>query len=250
MRTQRKLALVAALALVALSPAPLRSEAPHSASPRIDPAAPRGHYIEARTAAVFAGACHYGAQLTTQGREAVIAWCFDGGQADGLSLAGVNVVCAVSGEANLAEDAERHSIVYVSESATPAQGRAAVKLVRARHADLLGDVRSVRTAKIAHRSDEDGYAVTIPGVLTVAGDVVPDRCCKMELQVWYAPLAERDGVVPSGLELDGRNVRDVEIGNNATFRYDERSLGPVWRRHDENNGFVGRFSFGATRSKP
>jgi len=252
MRTQLQGALTAALALVALSPAPV-----HSESQELDPALPRGHYVEARTAAVFAGACHYGGQLTTQGREAVVAWRFEGGLADGVELGGVNVVCAIAGTANLAVDAERRSVIYVSEDVSPERRRAAVGLVRARYAELLGDVRSVRSARIVHRSDENGYSVTIPDVLTVAGSLVPDRCCKMELQVWYAPFGKQMGGEPDGElaelgeELGGGDVHGVEVGNNAIFRYDERSLGPVWRRHDENNGFVGRFAFGAQpRSKP
>ena len=33
-----------------------------------------GDYVEARTASVFAGACHYNGELTTTGREAELAW--------------------------------------------------------------------------------------------------------------------------------------------------------------------------------
>ena len=33
-----------------------------------------GDYVEARTASVFAGACHYNGELVTTGRDAIMAW--------------------------------------------------------------------------------------------------------------------------------------------------------------------------------
>lgn len=218
----------------------------------LDPAVPRGRYVEARTAAVFAGACHYGAQLTTQGREAVVAWSFEGGVWNGQPLAGVDVVCAIAAPANLIEaDAaggteRRHSVVYVSKGAEPGARDAAVALVRERYARLLGEVREVRPAAIAFRSDERAYEVTVDGELALEGGLVLDRCCKMELQVWYAPFAKsRAGTAERaqlGERLGGGDVFDIEVGCSEVFRYRARRLGPVWERIGENNAFVGRFA--------
>src|ERR671928_228601 len=55
----------------------------------------RGVYVEARTASVFAGACHYNGELTTAGREAVLAWNVKGGSWGGVDLAGVRAVADV-----------------------------------------------------------------------------------------------------------------------------------------------------------
>ncbi len=33
-----------------------------------------GDYVEARTASVFAGACHFNGEVVTTGRDAVMAW--------------------------------------------------------------------------------------------------------------------------------------------------------------------------------
>jgi hypothetical protein len=52
----------------------------------------RGVYVEARTASVFAGACHYNGELTTAGREAVLAWSVKEGSWGGVQLAGVRAV--------------------------------------------------------------------------------------------------------------------------------------------------------------
>lgn len=253
MRT--RLFSLSAAALLCAAPALARSAgAPSSATVSLDPATPRGDYIEARTAAVFAGACHYGGQVTTQGREAVVAWRFDGGRAGGVELAGVEIVAAVSAEANLNADGKRHSIVYVSRDVNEAQRKAAVELVRSRYAPLLGEVRSVRPVAIDFTKDKDGYAVAIPDVLDVEGSLVTDRCCKMELQVWYAPFGKGPGgrtakLAQLGEKLGGGDVSQIEVSCNELFRYGERSLGPVWERVDENNGFVGRFAF-APRTQP
>lgn len=247
MQLRSFLAAASVLALAAFVAPSLRSEPPPSEPASLDASTPHGRYVEARTAAVFAGACHYGAQLTTQGREAVVAFGFDGGFADGLPLAGIDVVCAIAGDANLAADEQRRSIVYVSKDVDEARRAAAVRLVRTRYARLLGEVRDVRAVSIVHRVDESGYSVAIPAVLTVEGRLVPDRCCKMEQQVWYAPFGKSTRgtaeLAQLGERLGGGDVFDVEIGCNDRFRYGERSLGPVWERFEENNGFVGRFAF-------
>ena len=67
----------------ALSPS--RAEADHLS----------GDYVEARTASVFAGACHYNGELTTTGRDAVMAWNITTGSWDGVRLAGVRALAVV-----------------------------------------------------------------------------------------------------------------------------------------------------------
>src|ERR687886_1985957 len=82
----------------------------------------RGDYVEARTASVFAGACHYNGELTTAGREAVLAWNVTSGSWNGVDLAGVRAVAVVGSEANLADSAAaRRSELVVDSSASEAQ---------------------------------------------------------------------------------------------------------------------------------
>src|SRR6185295_2466072 len=75
-----------------------------------------GRYVEARTASVFAGACHYGGERTTAGREALLAWSIDAGSFGGVDLSGTCVAALVSDETNL-DDAPsaRRSVVYVPQ---------------------------------------------------------------------------------------------------------------------------------------
>ncbi len=191
--------------------------------------APHGRYLEARTASVFAGACHYGSEATTQGREAVLAWRFEGGRHAGVDLAGVDLVLVLAGERNLAEKPrERLNLVYVGERASAAQARAAIELLRARHPEL-GLFPAPRAIALELAFDGDAYALSAPGRFEVKGEALPDRaCCKMPLSVWYEPFEALDRPL---------------VGNNALFACSDPGLGRAWSRSDENTSFTGGFRF-------
>jgi hypothetical protein len=113
----------------------------------------RGECIEARTASVFAGACHYGAEATTSGREAILALRFESGVHGGIDLSGVEVAAAVAGDANLSEPAAaRRSILYFSDAAAPAAIRAAEDLLRLRFGPILGTITEERSVPLRVRS--------------------------------------------------------------------------------------------------
>jgi len=212
------------------------------------PAAPvRGRSIEARTASVFAGACHYGAEATTSGREALIVWRFASGSHQGVDLGGVEVAAALAGEGNLAgEETARLSILYFSDRASPAQRRAAGDLLRTHLGAVLGGVQSERVLPLRAELDGERYEVVAGGAASspasesalfeIRGRLLPDRaCCQMPYQVWYRPFADLESPV---------------VGCNATFRYADPALGRVFERHDENTAFVGDFAFPGTEASP
>src|SRR3954463_14073915 len=60
-----------------------------------------GQYVEARTAEVFTGGCIMGSEAETVGKEAVLAWKVDRGTVNGVSIDGLAVVAALSGDRNL-----------------------------------------------------------------------------------------------------------------------------------------------------
>src|ERR1700722_5836891 len=73
-----------------------------------------GDYVEARTASVFAGACHYNGELVTTGRDAVMAWNITAGSWNGTDLSGLLAMAAVTSQSNLGEEnAGRKSEVLV-----------------------------------------------------------------------------------------------------------------------------------------
>jgi len=189
----------------------------------------RAHYVEARTASVYAGACHYNGELTTQGREALLAWDFTGGERDGISLAGVDAVAAVSAEKNLDEpDAARTSVVYLDARASEEQRSATLSYLRERHASALGEIEHVETVDLDVDCDGERYDVRVGRAGEVAelrGAALPDRgCCTMPTNVWYEPF----------VRLDARLV-----GNSEVFRYDDPALGRKWSRAGANDAFVG-----------
>src|SRR5665213_2307881 len=63
-----------------------------------------GDYVEARTASVFAGACHFNGELVTTGHDAIMAWSISEGTWKGTSLAGVRAMAAVTCDANLLDE--------------------------------------------------------------------------------------------------------------------------------------------------
>jgi len=188
----------------------------------------KGDYVEARTASVFAGACHYNGELTTTGRDAVMAWNVTAGSWDGVSLAGVRALAVVGADANLVDaQAQRRSELVVDSSATDAQAAALLKAFKSRYASALGEVVKVRRAPIIFRHDASAYSV---GTFSVALNVeaMPDNlCCRMPQLVWYEPL------VP----VEGRKV-----GYTRKATYAGGSVGDSWERAGENGAFYGGFS--------
>ena len=181
---------------------------------------PTGVYVEGRTASVYAGACHYGGEYTTAGREAVLAWRIDAGGWDGVDLAGTSIVCVVSADENLAEGGARASRVYVSEGADVDAARA---WLVANHGAVLGELGALEVAPIRFEREGDAFAVAAGDAVELVGTNMPDReCCKMPFNVWYDPLvdveeplvgcAERFACVEPDLDLDW-----VRAGENCAF---------------------------------
>jgi hypothetical protein len=83
-----------------------------------------GDYVEARTAAVFAGGCHFNGEMVTVGRDAIMAWKFDTGVWNGVSLAGVRAMAAVTSDASLGDDqAARKCELVIDPSVTQSRRR-------------------------------------------------------------------------------------------------------------------------------
>lgn len=186
-----------------------------------------GRYVEARTASVFAGACHYNGELVTAGREALLAWRFERGVEAGVELAGLEAVALVRADQNLALTEARRSVLYVP-SRLDTRERAALLAAVERHAgDALGERVEVRAAELAVRVDAQAYRVEVAGVAELTGSLDADRaCCRMPQNVWYEPLAPLEARV---------------VGRSETFEVHEAALALDFVRHDANDSFVGGF---------
>ena len=180
-----------------------------------------GDYVEARTASVFAGACHYNGELVTTGNDAIMAWQFN---------SGVRVMAVVSSEANLGDgSASRKSEIVVDDSAASMQGDAAVKAILSREASSLGKVVAIRSAKITFRHEQGQYQVESAGFASLVIEALPDgECCKQPNSVWYSPLA---------------HLSSREVGYTDNAAYLAGKITDSWQRGDENSAFYGAFSY-------
>ena len=188
-----------------------------------------GDYVEVRTASVFAGACHYNGELTTTGRDALMAWSVKQGSWNGMDLSGMRALAVVSSEANLAEKAARRSELIVNSEASHAQAAAMVSALKEKYGDTLGDIAAVKTGQVSFFKDGKAYSVGSSGFATIEVESMPDDlCCKMPQLVWYQPLA---------------TLSQRKVGYTLKATYSGDTVGQPWERSGENSAFYGSFSF-------
>src|SRR6185436_3695408 len=113
-----------------------------------------GSYVEARTAEVFAGGCVMNSEAGTEGKEAVLAWKVSRGSFNGVSLDGLSVVAALSGNANLGmtemggDRAAVRSTVYVDQRANSVQKMALVAMANELSNGIMGTIVNVSQTPI------------------------------------------------------------------------------------------------------
>jgi hypothetical protein len=192
-----------------------------------------GDYVEARTAEVFAGGCIMSSQAETMGREAVLAWHVRSGEYDGEQLAGLSVVAAVSGDRNLgireiggeAPSAVR-GVVFVDQSATPAQRRALVRLAQTLSRGLITDIVEVKAVPVAYAATDATIAVTA-GEAKLAVQRHHHHTAGCGAMKWFTPFSSIDGAI---------------IGVTDANAYDGRALGIQWSDPNRKSAFSGTFT--------
>ena len=188
-----------------------------------------GEYIEARSASVYVGACHFGAEFVEGGKEATLVWNIQHGSWNNVSLDGLTVVAVVSAKSNLAIDTEtRKSVLYLDPSTTVAQRTAISELLTTKQADVLGEVVTTQTAAIEFTKKGTKYDVTVGEVLALSANRYPCENCPQPHQIWYEPLTA---------------IQNAIVGKSQVYRYKDTHLPVVWQQGGtENNVFVGGFS--------
>jgi hypothetical protein len=187
----------------------------------------RGDYVEVRTASVFAGACHYNGEVTTAGREAMMAWNVTSGKWQGVDLSGVRVMAIISSESNLADkDAARQSELII-DSPSRAQSLAVLNAIKANYAGSLGNIVKVRNAPITFVREGKKYAVAADEATMNVEAMPNDLCCKMPNLVWYTPMV--------GLE-------NRKVGYTTNASYSGNTVSEQWSRAGENSAFYGSFA--------
>ena len=185
-----------------------------------------GDYVEARTASVFAGPCHYNAERVTTGHDAVLAWHVTAGTWNGTDLAGLSAVAAVSCDDNLAEPtAARRSELVVD--GTQAQAAAFANLLATKEGPQLGEIVAVRRSPVSFQKDGRAYHVKTDGAELSVQPMPDDACCSQPSNVWYTPL------VP---------LAHRKVGYTTRAAYTAGTVGDAWDRSGENDAFYGAFS--------
>jgi len=189
-----------------------------------------GDYVEARTASVFAGACHYNGELVTTGREAIMAWSFTSGSYHGADLTGVRAMAAVTADDNLSQEhAIRKAELIVDTHATPAQVSAVSDLLAEKCGSTIGKIVNVRRAAISFSHVKTTYSVKAEGFAQMSVDAMPDdACCAQPNLVWYTPLTP---------------IEHRKVGYTQNASYSAGTIGDKWEREGENSAFYGSFAF-------
>jgi len=195
-----------------------------------------GDYVEARTAEVFTGGCTMNSEAETIGREAVLAWRITEGRYHGVSLDGLAIVLAVSGDRNLGmremggmAPSTVRAVAYVDDRATPAQREALVALARDSSRDLVTEIVAVRPAPV--RFERNGTLIDVEAGdarLHVATEVKHDPSCGA--MQWFRPFSD---------------VERPALGLTRSQVYWGDALGRKWRQVEKRSAFWGRFSLDA-----
>lgn len=188
-----------------------------------------GEYLEARSASVYVGACHFGAEYVEGGREATLVWNIHQGNWDNVSIDGLTVVAVISAEDNLAIDTKtRKSVLYIDKKATSEQQAALSNMLTTKHADVLGNVVATQIAPITYSKNGTKYDISVGKVLALSVNRYPCAKCTQPHQIWYETLTE---------------VKDAIVGKSEVYQYKDKHLPVNWQQGDAaNNVFVGSFS--------
>ena len=189
----------------------------------------QGEYIEARSASVYVGACHFGSEFVEGGREATAIWNIQSGSWNNVSLENLSVVAVISAKNNLAIDTEtRKSVLYMDASTTPEQRAALKDMLTTKRADVLGKVVATQTASVEFSKEGTRYDVTVGEVLALSANRYPCAGCTQPHQIWYKPLT---------------TIQNAIVGKSEVYRYKDTHLPVTWHQSGaENNIFVGNFS--------
>jgi hypothetical protein len=193
-----------------------------------------GHYVEARTAEVFAGGCIMNSEAETMGRQALMAWKITSGAVDGVHLDGLVVAAAVAGDRNLGmrelggeEPTAVKAIITVDPRASAAQRAALVTLVHQLSRGLITEVIRVDVAPVRFVSSQSHVELSVPGnsmQLTVNKEMTHDPACGA--MQWFTPFTR---------------LADAAMGVAEEHSFAGNGLNTKWSAPHKRSAFFGTF---------
>jgi hypothetical protein len=218
-----KRAIIAA-ALIGVAASPLLAGGRNTVS---------GAYVEARTAEVFTGGCIRNSEAETVGKQAVLAWKVDRGTFNGISIDGLSVVAALSGDRNLGmtemggEKPAVRTAIFVDQRANAAQRIALVAMASELSKGLVGTIVQVMPTAIQFTDHGSEINVSADQVsLDVNKHLTHDPTCGA--MQWFHPFSTLDG---------------AEMGVADQNRFTGSALGTKWSDPNKRSAFFGTFSY-------
>src|SRR2546421_8235298 len=128
----------------------LAAVAQSNASNKVAAILAEGSYVEARTCDVWTGPCFANADFNIGGKQGVLAWRIEKGQAGDVSLDGLSVVAVVSAANTLGleQRSPAKAVIIVDSRANSAQRDALVRFAQQQGGQLLQNVVKVHSAPI------------------------------------------------------------------------------------------------------
>jgi hypothetical protein len=198
-----------------------------------DAPAVSGDYVEARSNEVYTCGCLYSGQMTTAGREAILAWRITRGVYQGTPLAGVKVAAVVVGDANLgAYDGPRRTALYLDVSTSDAQLQAIVALWQREYSQALGKIATVHRVPISFTQQGDALRLSIPNLVEVQARKarLPEDAHPGSF-LWYQPF------VP---------LRNSSLATALNYEYSGMDFQHQWQDLMPSiNGYLGEFALKA-----
>lgn len=193
----------------------------------------KGMYVEARTCDVWTGPCFANADFNIGGKQGVMAWRIDKGQAGDVSLDGLSVVAVVlaGNTLGLEQQSPAKAILIVDRKATPAQRDALVRFAQQQGGQLLQNIVKVHAESITlegcscKKNACFELNARIAKLTTRCLDGEHDKICGNEY-AFYPPLAGNVKASPAGV------VEHSFRGNG---------LGETWSDSDRRAAYVGSF---------
>lgn len=189
----------------------------------------QGDYIEARSASVYAGPCHYSNEAVTAGESAILAWRFKSGAWNGVALDGLSAVAVLKADKNLAEDTKsRRAVLYLDSRATTEQSAALRSLFAQQYGATLGRIVAVKSAATEVSNDGLDYRVRAGEAVRLDVNRYPCQHCTQDAQVWYQPFVAAQNII---------------VGKTTRTAYRDSALDATWDdRQEANSAFVGSFA--------
>jgi Protein of unknown function (DUF1326) len=208
----------------------------------------QGEYVEARNADVYTGPCFSNAETLVYGNRGVMAWKVTDGSWKGVSLNGLCVAAAVSGNTTFSEDdpSRALSALIVDSRASREEREALIDLAKTLGGTRLSHVASVTTARMSLKLENHTDSIA-PEAHPAHGMPQAPRASFWAAgmaQIVTRPLDERDHACGNEVVAYPPLSNGVSAQPAYTLGHEFKGSGLDVRWNDPNcrSSFVGHFA--------